>query len=313
MKTLITIDDSDCSKWALESLSCYKWSEDDEIRVITVIDLFEFVPSSYYDETEAMTTAKEVLEKAVSTLKKQFPKCKISSSILRGLIKSSILEICDQWKPDLLCMGSHGRKGFKKFMLGSVSNSLLLGAPCPVLIIKNKSLVTDDKHKTVLISIDNSDHTEKIIETVLNTQWNDDIKFHVMNVVENIEGIYCFDYANAQYIQSLSELRKEIEKESVELIDEFRQRLVKHFGPERVSGDIVHGHVPDAILEQAEIQSAGLIILGSHGKNFVERLIIGSASYSIAVQADCSVQVVKANDIEEKSATTVEEKIEVAK
>ena len=310
MKTLIAIDDSDCSRWAVESLACYNWTEEDEIRVVTVIDLFEFVPSSYYDETEAMTKAKKVLEEGVSILKKQFPKAQISSSIIKGLVKPAIVELCDQWKPDLLAVGSHGRKGFKKLLLGSVSNSLLLSAPCPVLLIKNKSLVTDEKHKTVLISVDNSEYSKETVEAVLNTDFADDIKFHVLSVVENINDVYCLDYACANYIQQLGELRKEIEREATELVDQLKDKLGDRFGAERVSGGIINGHVPEAILEEAKTRSAGLIVLGSHGKNFVERMIIGSVSYSIAVQSECSVLVVKSDEVEEKSVTTVEQKVE---
>ena len=37
---------------------------------------------------------------------------------------------------DLLIIGSHGRKGLERFLLGSISHALLHGVPCPILVVR---------------------------------------------------------------------------------------------------------------------------------------------------------------------------------
>lgn len=51
--------------------------------------------------------------------------------------------MAQSWKPDLIVMGSHGRKGFEKFLLGSVAEAVLASSNCSVEIVK-----IPDKGKT---------------------------------------------------------------------------------------------------------------------------------------------------------------------
>lgn len=55
-----------------------------------------------------------------------------------GSIKDEIIETAATWTADLIIMGSNGRTGFEHFIVGSVSESVLRKASCPVLIIPNK-------------------------------------------------------------------------------------------------------------------------------------------------------------------------------
>lgn len=313
MKVLIAIDDSDCSKKALESVSNRHWSKDDEIRVIMVVDIYEFVPAYYYDDSTAINSVKKVLEEAVDGLKAKFPEATISSTIVNGFVKSSLVEICDQWKPDLLVVGSHGKKGFKKLLLGSVSNALLLSAPCPVLIVKENDLTVGGEFKTVLVSIDCSEHSKVVVENVLKNNWPEDVNFKVFSVVEDIGDVYCMDFAGASCVDHLSEYRKSREKELDKVCGEAVKKLGDAFGAKRVSSEISFGYPAEEILKQAESSKAGLIVLGSHGRNFMERLIIGSVSNAVANQSYSSVEVVKDPSIREKEEKKAAKEVESVK
>ncbi len=56
-----------------------------------------------------------------------------------GLIRDEILAVAKEWEADLLILGTHGRTGFDHFMIGSIAESVVRKAHCPVLIIPNKA------------------------------------------------------------------------------------------------------------------------------------------------------------------------------
>ena len=62
----------------------------------------------------------------------------VETKVLKSVMpKESIVETTKQLKTDLIVMGSHGRKGFKKWLLGSVATAVLCSTELPVMIIKS--------------------------------------------------------------------------------------------------------------------------------------------------------------------------------
>ena len=55
-----------------------------------------------------------------------------------GNVRDEILDVAEEWKADLIILGTHGRTGFDHFISGSVAESVTRKAHCPVLIIPNK-------------------------------------------------------------------------------------------------------------------------------------------------------------------------------
>ena len=55
-----------------------------------------------------------------------------------GSVKEEILAASHEWSADLIVMGSNGRTGFDHFISGSVSESVIRKATCPVLVIPDK-------------------------------------------------------------------------------------------------------------------------------------------------------------------------------
>ena len=61
----------------------------------------------------------------------------VDTKVIRGVSPSEgIIHVADEVGADLILMGSHGRTGFKKMMLGSVAQNVLTQSPIPVLIVK---------------------------------------------------------------------------------------------------------------------------------------------------------------------------------
>lgn len=97
------------------------------------------------------------------------------------------------------------------------------------------------------------------------------------------------------YLPDTSEIEKAARENASKVIDSTNETLNKFFGDAGVdvSGDVLFGSPDSRIVETAEEIGADLIILGSHGYNRWERLLLGSVSSSVIHHAHCSVLVVR--------------------
>lgn len=86
-----------------------------------------------------ITKQKKAVEKSMKVLQELVKKTNIPHSfeiIATKSIAETIISFSKSKKIDLIVMGSHGRKGFGKLLLGSVSNAVSQQSRCPVLIVK---------------------------------------------------------------------------------------------------------------------------------------------------------------------------------
>jgi nucleotide-binding universal stress UspA family protein len=104
---------------------------------------FGTLPQQYFNELEgvARERARVTLDRAVESLKRnQVTKLPVDSQILYESPRDAIIEEAERWGADLIVVGSHGYRGYKRFLLGSVSQSVAAHAPCSVLIVRAPEL-----------------------------------------------------------------------------------------------------------------------------------------------------------------------------
>ncbi len=147
MKILLAIDDSLCSSAAADAVILQMKTEGVELRVLHVLepfpeDLAEIMGSKEHPDfalarLKQRERAKESVAKTVQKL--QRAGFKVDSSIEEGEARSVILyqaELCDA---DLIVLGSHGRTGLDRFLIGSVSEAVARHARCSVEIVRAPS------------------------------------------------------------------------------------------------------------------------------------------------------------------------------
>lgn len=146
MKTLLATDGSEFSHAALEFLQRFPLSQGSEVILLTVIDseAFKGKPVDQLSEKEKQTlqetkdniqeTCEQLLTAGVSRL--QQAGWTTSGQVRVGHPAEEIAQMAGDLDVDLIVVGSHGLSSIKRFFIGSVSDSLLEHAPCPVLIVK---------------------------------------------------------------------------------------------------------------------------------------------------------------------------------
>lgn len=147
MKVLLAIDGSECSKHALDFVATRPWKSEDQFLVAHVVEPIPvdigiaYVPSAYSQTDGANAeAAKELVKVASEQLQASLKDHKVESKVIFGLVKSELVELAKSWQADLIVMGSHGRKGINKFLLGSVAEEILKVAPCSVEIVKQSEV-----------------------------------------------------------------------------------------------------------------------------------------------------------------------------
>lgn len=100
------------------------------------------IETSYMHEaklTEVLEkNSKEALEKIAANLKKQFPKVTLQTWVKTGEASEVILEAAEGHDIDRIVVGSHCRKGFERWFVGSVAERVVRGSHVSVLVIKHE-------------------------------------------------------------------------------------------------------------------------------------------------------------------------------
>jgi len=144
MKALLAVDGSKHSDAAVRALTAQinpSWAE---VLVLSVVEPFSYsippqMAAGYAPEQEVavkeqLAQAQGLVDHAARSLRAEG--FKASTRVVQGEIRSSILDLAAGWPADLIVLGSHGRRGLQRFLLGSVADSVARNAKCSVLIAR---------------------------------------------------------------------------------------------------------------------------------------------------------------------------------
>ncbi len=147
MKILLATDGTAQSEAATEAIAAFNFSDGDEIKIITIIDMAvpmvinpqsEFAPNAIEVEQTAQETAERILETTGKKIKEMVGGANtvVSTEILFGSPDSRIVETAEKMSANLIVVGSHGYNRWERLLLGSVSDSVVHHAPCSVLVVR---------------------------------------------------------------------------------------------------------------------------------------------------------------------------------
>jgi nucleotide-binding universal stress UspA family protein len=144
MKVLLAIDEPSYANAIAEFVVTHKWEPDTEFEVMSVIEplkvgsMMAVLPGPLLDEwmQERQENAERLVEDFVRRIDGFVPKTQIKKNIVEGFANHEIMKEITAKKPDMLVVGSHGRHGIDRIILGSVSLFLVSHAPCSVVVIR---------------------------------------------------------------------------------------------------------------------------------------------------------------------------------
>ena len=131
---LVPTDFSETSQRALEYAKTIARQSNSELLLVHVnppINLVTPPETAWIDESEVQARQGEQMEESGAALRAEGFRARAIS--LTGPLYNELLSAIKQYKVDLIVMGTHGRTGLGRLLMGSVAESVLRQAPCPVL------------------------------------------------------------------------------------------------------------------------------------------------------------------------------------
>jgi nucleotide-binding universal stress UspA family protein len=136
MKVLIGVDDSSFSRVAVEEVARRSWRSGTAVKILSVIET-PYNPTLQEEISEnPYKIARASVDDATEVLRRSGNNFEIMGDIIEGSPKRVILDEAEAWEADLIVVGSHGRRGLDRFLLGSVSQAVALHALCSVEIVR---------------------------------------------------------------------------------------------------------------------------------------------------------------------------------
>lgn len=315
MRILIAYDGSDCAEAALDDLTQAGLPETAETIVMSVAEVwlppppmssYELIePGNSADLTEAerkvfakgsraVKAAKALAERGAARVRASFPKWKVKAEAIYGSPAWELVFKADQWKPDLIVVGSHGRSALGRFVLGSVSQRIVTEARCSVRIARGR-VEEPGSPVRIVIGIDGSAASRAAAIEVAGRNWPAQSQARVVVVDDQLRptlvgGIIpegSLNQEDGAQIQKLAErLAGLIRSDNL-----------------RASAVVEEGDPKRVLPKVAKKWGANCIFVGATGfSNRLERFVLGSVSAAVTARAHCSVEVVRARAKRKKKA-----------
>ncbi len=198
----------------------------------------------------------------------------------------AIVEYAQEEDIDLIVMSTHGRRGMRHLLLGSVTEEVVRLAPCPVLSVPGASKPTSEL-KRILAPIDFSGHSRQALSVARRIAADYGATLQVLHVLQDI--IHPAFYNMGAF--ALRDLQPDIEERAEQAL---RELLSESAGPEvHAEYSIVEGHAAHAIEDFARRNETDLIVIATHGLTGLEHFMMGSVTEKIVRRASCPVLVLK--------------------
>lgn len=302
-RILCPIDFSDVSRSALDhALAIAHWYESSVslLHVAAIVPTADSWPGHSFPPSMILTAGDR---EAVLTSMRQFASIDSTSTIpvqyeiAEGGAAPEILAKAEAIRADLIVLGTHGRSGFERLVLGSVAEKVLRKAASPVLSVPPHVAGTTGARglfTRILCAVDFSDCSMRALNYATSLAQEADARLTVVHVVELVPQLPA-----ELHETTLAGPRSLQEYISAAEIDA-RERL-KEAVPDAVRANctvdtvVVRGKSYREILRIAAEQQSNLIVIGIHGRGALDLMFFGSTAQHVVRQASCPVLTLRRN------------------
>jgi nucleotide-binding universal stress UspA family protein len=295
MRVLLATDGSECAEVARDLLAAISWPEGSTIRAVTAIEnvgaLFGMpwaVPSAprveRYEE-DLIGQAESILESAARGLARTG--LDVERAVLRGRPGLAVALEATDWRADLVVAGSRGHGSIASMLLGSVSSEIVDNAHCPVLIGRSRSL------NRVVLAHDGSNHAHAAERILAEWPIFAGSAIEVASVAQTPMGWYVGigPQLSADAIEFYDQGVQESVREHRQIAEESAGRLAD--AGRRASSNVAEGDPATELIKLADERQADLVVIGTHGRTGIARLLLGSVARNVLTHASMSVLVVR--------------------
>jgi nucleotide-binding universal stress UspA family protein len=312
MKILIGYDGSDSADAALRDLQRAGLPDEAEALIVSVAEVMMAPATSNYEIAEQALTSRRVTAgfmlaqkqtarvlseaKAFTTtaserVRSYFPGWDVRAEVLTGQPSQELIRTADEWKPDLVVVGSHGHSLAGRLVLGSVSKKIVTDSHHSVRVTRDTVEKNEFDPIRIVIGVDGSSEAEHAVRAVGRRLWPDGTEVRIIAVDDGT--------SPARFAHILPIAAAMIRDENQEFAPaahsmvEWAENELSVIGL-NVSVAIEKRDPQKVLIDQAHKWDADAIFVG--GRRFssaFERFWLGSVATGLVTKAHCSVEVTR--------------------
>jgi nucleotide-binding universal stress UspA family protein len=276
-KILVAIDGSESSMHALRESFKLANNEKSWITVLSVIPTYEGDLGATW-----ITNVKEAMEKPCRIALSEAEKLAKEERVLiktvceEGEIYERIVDIADAENSDVIVMGRKGMSKLSKALVGSVTARVIGHSHRDVLVVPEGTSIG---WKSILVSTDGSKYSDAAIDRaiVFAKSYGSEVK--VISVVDVTE----------EFIARAPGALEGLVKKAKDIVEDVKKKVSSE--GIKAEGIVREGEAYRAITELAGKENAGVIVMGSHGRTGLKRLLMGSVTEKVIGYAPCPVLI----------------------
>lgn len=196
----------------------------------------------------------------------------IERFVHNGTVPDSVLEFAEKEGVDIIVMGTHGRQGFDRLTMGSVTEKVLRKAHCPVLVVRKPAhdfVSPGDTREPVrlqriLFCTDFSDHSNRALAYALSLAMEYNAELTMLHVLEDLPAAEDLETAVAEFTRRLE----------CPVPEDARNWC-------KISSVVRVGKPYQQILQMALEAEADLVIMGVRGRSAVDLALFGSTTHRV--------------------------------
>jgi nucleotide-binding universal stress UspA family protein len=312
MKILIGYDGSESADAALDDLRMAGLPRETEALIVSVGEVLtpplppsnemagqplasqrmaSAIAQAQSQKAQAVKEAEELAAKASERVRSYFPDWEVRAEGIAGWPSSELIRRADEWKADLVVVGSQGRSAVGQFILGSVSKNVVTDSHHSVRVARGAVGKKSSPMPRVMIGVDGSPEAERAVRAVGWRVWPDGTEVRIITVDDGTSPARIarvLPTAAAMIID-----RNEETAVAAKMMVEWGESELRVIGL-NVSVAIEKGDPQRALIEEARKWDADSIFVG--GRRFdgaLDRFWLGSVSTTVVTKAHCSVEVVR--------------------
>lgn len=215
----------------------------------------------------------------------------VANRILSGAPAASILHLAEEAYVDLIAMSTHGRTGVGQVLLGSVADEVVRNARPPVFLVPAAVVVKSDPlPRTILLPLDGTPLAETAIPVAIHFSQNTGATLYLIRVVEPDDSVD--ELQDAQILASLDYAGEQpVIRQAISYLERIRLRL--QLAGVSSCSRIAAGDPADVINRIVHAEDADLIVMSTHGRSGVERMIHGSVVSRIISNTICPLLLMR--------------------
>lgn len=282
---LIPTDGSEGAKAAARHGVNLAAAFDSHVHFLSVVDERRYT-GSIADTDSVVRDQRELFERqatgAVQTLEEIATETPVTctTAVEHGVPYETILSYANQHDIDLITMGTHGRTGFDRFLVGSMTERVVRTSTVPVLTSRRKPVEHTD-YDRILIPTDGSEAATAAIDHGIAIAEQYDATIHALSVVDSSALAGSYDIGVGPDI--IEPWEEDCEQAVADVTEKCENRGLNSIT------EVAQGTPYRAIQDYIDDEDIGLVTMGTHGRTGLERYFIGSVTERVVRTSDVPV------------------------